>query len=349
MMAPLLLIVALALQPPVPSGGKREGGPPAANPQPAQNDPAANARGTEASPFIVKVQQTPKAQEQAAQEQRDRDEKATANRWGMALSGLAALATIGLVWIGFGQIHVMRQQNKIMDRQTTIMEDQKKAASSSAIAAAEAVKLTEKQQTILEQQHAAITKQSEHMEGQLIAARISADAAKASSDALKVVHRQWLQIGPWEITIAPLGKTGKIHVMFRVRVVNTSKLPLTIRTVRCYINGKKGGHAWSNGTIGPDENHWEEMFAILTDAEQAAYEKSGHRATFVLAGWVDYWDAFNETQQQMIGAHLTFAPGQQIQVRGLADLPRNLGRMARENPWPLEEPDFPEVGGAKRE
>ena len=234
-----------------------------------------------------------------------------------------------------------------MEAQSDIMSAQRDSAAESARAAAAVVTLTENQQAILEQQHAAIIEQGTLLKHQLAVAQQSADAAKASADALKIVHRQWLQVGAPAFSMQSLGVTGTLNVTLHIPVRNTSQLPLTIRTVRCYINAGKCGHAWSNKTLGPNEVSEEEVFYLLRPDEKARWEKD-QRLRLIVAGWIHFWDAFNDPQEQMIGACYDINKTV-IDVRGLADLPRNLGRMARENPWPFTEPDDSETHGNKQQ
>jgi len=123
----------------------------------------------------------------------------------------------------------------------------------------------------------------------------------------------------------------------------TDQSPLRVQ--RCYINARRGGYEWSNVTLGPGEQSTEQVFSRLTDTERNSLQTSG-KVSFVLMGWIDYWDAFNDPQQQMIGAFIEFTAGPEAIAYGsatvarpIADMPRNLGRMVRENPWPLDEPD----------
>lgn len=173
MIAPLLLVAALALQPPSPSAGSEKGQPQAKQTQPAQPNAAPVERGTDANPVVVRTQPSDR---QAAEDQQDRDDQRTNRRYALWLSVVTSAVLAIQVWL-------LIRQNSIMREQSGIMAEQREAAASSANAAAEAVKLTEKQQAILEQQHATLSQQGEHMAASLQAARDNASAALKSGEA----------------------------------------------------------------------------------------------------------------------------------------------------------------------
>jgi hypothetical protein len=195
------------------------------------------------------------------------------------------------------------------------------------------------QARLFDHQNRIMRQQSAIMDGQLVHTEKAANAAQKSADALNIVHRQWLQIVEWNRRSNPSG-TDQLNITVTVRIRNTSPLPLTIRTVRCYVNRGKATHGWSNQTLGPKEETVEDVFYVLTETEKAKWQNDG-LLRLILAGWIHYWDAFSEPREQIIGASLDIYSSGELDVRGVADLPRNLARIARNNPWPLNEPDFP--------
>jgi hypothetical protein len=321
-MITLTLLAILAIQtsqPPIPGGGERQSSQPQTRTGNTQEEPAADPRGTDASPLVVKVQPTPKTGDEAAKEEQQEQREASAHRWTVAsVVGAIIIGLLQLAAIGF-QAYIAKRQNSIIETQTEIMRLQERAANSSAIAA---------------------SAQTEHMKGQLDAAKVAADAAKVSADALKIVHRQWLEVKHWDCSIARLPgiKTGIMNATIRVAFMNTSPLPLTIRAGRGYINGRKGGYAWVNTTVGPNSIGTVELLHMLNDREKGIWHL--HRQLgLVVAGWVHYWDAFGDPQEQMFGAKLEVFPAS-ADWRDLADLPHNLRRMARKDPFdPIDTDD----------
>ncbi|MBE3039270.1 MAG: hypothetical protein IMZ62_10720 [Chloroflexi bacterium] len=163
----VLATVALAgeSQPSTPSAGKRESGQPAST----QQQPTTDARGTEASPVIVKVVPTPKTQEQTTDEEADREQQSSTNRWTIRLTVILAL-------IGFGQLCVYALQARRL-RETVVKMDE--------IARSQT-------QDIRDSIHEA-TRAAAAMERMAEAAKETADAAFASAmltDALLATNRE---------------------------------------------------------------------------------------------------------------------------------------------------------------
>jgi hypothetical protein len=93
-----------------------------------QQPTAADPRGTDASPLIVKVQPAPKTDAEAAEEQRQKDQGVSDRNWTRGLAIVtAALGLLQLIAIGF-QVGIARKQNRIIERQNTIMDAQRLAA-----------------------------------------------------------------------------------------------------------------------------------------------------------------------------------------------------------------------------
>ena len=130
--APLALVACVVLvaqsQPPAPGRGESKGRQPQQQTGGAKERPAADPRGTEQSPLVVKVQPAPKTDEETAKEKDKEDRESTANWWTFALAvstgivGLLQLVTIGV------QAYIAHRQNKIMVTQSTIMLAQKRAS-----------------------------------------------------------------------------------------------------------------------------------------------------------------------------------------------------------------------------
>ncbi len=83
------------LQPPTPSGGHLETRPPPNYPGTPDQPSQAEQRGTEDRPAIVKILPAEKSEAERSQEQQDRLDKASADRWMIRLTG--ALAIVGVL------------------------------------------------------------------------------------------------------------------------------------------------------------------------------------------------------------------------------------------------------------
>ncbi|MEP7307320.1 MAG: hypothetical protein ABJA98_17565 [Acidobacteriota bacterium] len=136
----------------------------------AKAEPATDLRGTEQSPVIVKIQPTPQTDEEAAKEKNKERRQSTSERWTFVL----AVAT---VCVGFMQVLMIGVQSWIADRQNKIMKTQS---------------------TIMTDQKAAASEQAGYMRDGLAATKIAADAAKAGADtattALNIANRPRLVI-----------------------------------------------------------------------------------------------------------------------------------------------------------
>lgn len=305
MMITLTLLALFALQPsqpPAPTARDKEQQPAAQQTQPTQTQPAPPQRGTNEHPLVVKPL---RSQEQTDEDRADRLDQQANRRQSFWLS------VVTLLVLGF-QAWLLKRQIAVMDVQREIMDQQRAAADT----------------------------QARHMADGLEETRKATAAAIASADALKVIHRQWLEVRSWQCAVESISTKPDdlIQATVSITITNTSQLPLTIRTVRCYINRYKGGHAWSNTILGPHATSTESVFLLLPETEKNTWKTKGS-LTFVVAGWVHFWDAFGEPQEQMIGAWCKITQRGHLTVRGVGDLPRNLRRMSTEDPWPMSEPD----------
>jgi hypothetical protein len=90
----------------------------------ANTQPASDPRGTNESPLIVKVQPTPKTNEEAANEQAEEQSETASKRLTERLAILTGIVGL-LQLIGLGaQVLIARRQNKIIDGQTAILKEQ---------------------------------------------------------------------------------------------------------------------------------------------------------------------------------------------------------------------------------
>jgi hypothetical protein len=117
----LAVILSAESQRPAPRGGEIKRNPPSRPSQSNQREAAPDPRGTENAPVIVRILPVPKTQEQAAEEQRERQDQASFNRWAIRLSGFTLIVLIV-------QSFVLWRQNIIMKNQSTIMDGQASAA-----------------------------------------------------------------------------------------------------------------------------------------------------------------------------------------------------------------------------
>ena len=130
------LLISLVSQHPLQSAQKRTQ-PEQQQPQPTDQPSASQQRGTQESPLIVKVVPAPKTKEEIEQDSKDRDEKASDNRWTIRLAGFLAIIAFGqLLVYGYQSIQLKRtvesagEQSKAMERHigeaarsATAMED----------------------------------------------------------------------------------------------------------------------------------------------------------------------------------------------------------------------------------
>jgi hypothetical protein len=164
----------------------------------------------------------------------------------------------------------------------------------------------------------------------------SAHAAKASADAVKIIHRQWIEISDWEAEAIEHTKVPMLEFRINMTLANKSALPVVIRTVRAAFGRGKGAHEWYNSDLGPGETMHASVSRIFTGEERERFETS--RPSLVIEGWVHFFDAFGDPQDQPFGKYFQFGPtnGKPIHIRNVAGLNKSLAELAAE--WPLNEP-----------
>jgi len=165
--------------------------------QPATPDP----RGTDASPVVVKIQPTPKTDEETAKEKAQIDQQESTQRWTKGL-GIATgiLGLLQLIAIGF-QVGIARRQNQIIEKQNAIMTGQRDAADT----------------------------QSDYMRDGLAETRKAADAAREAADtaskSLKADSAVVMSIGDLQVLRLANSKTKDFCLRVQYRIHNASKNP----------------------------------------------------------------------------------------------------------------------------
>lgn len=180
-----------------------------------------------------------------------------------------------------------------------------------------------------------LERQTKATEDAAKAAIDSAAAAKVSADAIKVIHRQWLHVGDWQVSRGILGTTGDLQVRVSAWVKNKTELPLFVRTMRGTIGLKKASHEWVNAEVMPGTGIQLSIDCLYRGQERVAFEAAP--PSLAVQGWVHFFDAFGDEQRQPFGAYIDYsAGGLNPLVRGLAGLNKSLAKLAAE--WPLDEP-----------
>ena len=186
LIAPMALSIAVLSaqsQPPIPGAGKGQRPQPSQQSQTTQQQPTADPRGTEQSPVVVKVQPTPKTDEEAAKEKAKEQTESSAKQWTLGLAigtGMVGLLQSLMIFV---QARIAANQNRIMEAQSRIMTGQRDAAADQG----QTLKL---QAETLGKQHSAILAQSVHMAEGLRQAgeqiQIAKDAAIAAEKSARV-------------------------------------------------------------------------------------------------------------------------------------------------------------------
>ena len=182
-------------QPPTPGARESQRSQPDSKSQSANQPTATDPRGTNESPLVVKVQPTPKTDEETAKEKAQEDDEASAKRWTKGL-GVATgiLGLLQLVAIGF-QVSIAHTQNTIIKKQNLIMTGQRDAANTqsgymrdglietrvAAQAAQDSAEAAKTQAAISLAQKRIGDRQLEQMSESLAVARMSAEAARESA------------------------------------------------------------------------------------------------------------------------------------------------------------------------
>jgi hypothetical protein len=108
-------------------------------PSTTQQQSTTDPRGTDASPFIVKIQPAAKADTEATEERRQKEQEASDRRLTQRLAiATAVLALVQLGAIGF-QVRIAARQNKIIEKQNTIMTGQSTASTKQSDISADAL------------------------------------------------------------------------------------------------------------------------------------------------------------------------------------------------------------------
>ena len=124
-------------QQPPPSAPESKGDPPKSEGGRPQPKTQPDDRGTEKAPAIVKVLPAPKSEAEAAQDAKEKEEKAATDRWLVGLTGVLAV-------VGFLQLLVFGGQAFLFYRQLKTMRDtvnQGKITADAAQASAETTKM----------------------------------------------------------------------------------------------------------------------------------------------------------------------------------------------------------------
>jgi len=193
----LLLLLAQTSQTPPPGPTENKVTPKQNQSNQEQAKPAADLRGTDQQPLVVRV---PKTQAETDQEQNDRNEEAFNKRAALALTGFTVLVAAFQLLVLVFQNKIIRQQNAEMALQRTEMNTQ----------------TTYMRDTLTETKNSAD------------AAKVSADAAKESSDLLAFIHRAELDCKNWRanqewIQTANPGYTNGVSVTFTFDIKNVGK------------------------------------------------------------------------------------------------------------------------------
>ena len=140
----LMALLAAQSQPPVPRAREGKRDQPQSQPTATQQQSSADQRGTEQSPIVVKVQPSPKTDQETAKEKDKEQQESSDKRWTRGLAGLTALvAILQSILIGV-QARIASKQNKILESQSTIMDGQLRATEEAANAAKKSAEVAER-------------------------------------------------------------------------------------------------------------------------------------------------------------------------------------------------------------
>lgn len=134
-----LAITLTQLQPASPRSGKGKGNPPQKQTQAARDQAAANQRGTEQSPIVVKVLPTPKTNEETVQEQQNRQDQSSANWWMVKLTFAIGLITLVQLFVFGLQARRLRQTILKMEEIANSQGEDMKASIAQAVRSAAAM------------------------------------------------------------------------------------------------------------------------------------------------------------------------------------------------------------------
>jgi len=132
--------------------------------------------------------------------------------------------------------------------------------------------------------------------------RKSADAAKASAGAVKVIHQQWIAISDWKAQATEHTAYPRVELGVGIKLTNTSPLPMVIRAVRATVAGSRT-YQWHSRDLGPGET----MFAGAQKTFHGdEIEKFKKAPMIYVIGWIHFYDAFGDEREQPFGKALVF-------------------------------------------
>ncbi len=125
----------------------------------------------------------------------------------------------------------------------------------------------------------------------------AANAATRSSNALKVLHRQWLDTSEFELR--PQTIDGRTGLEVRFVITNNTPLPLMVSRVRCFINGTLNGLDVYQ-PLGPQGRYRipRSCLNLFLPPDEAVTFRGPTGITLTVAGWVDFTDTFEEPRSQ---------------------------------------------------
>jgi hypothetical protein len=148
----------------------------------------------------------------------------------------------------------------------------------------------------------AIEKQTKATEDAAIATQIAADATKRSVELQEVLNRQWIDIedekAEESVRYGPSGRETSVVISFAI--VNNTKMPLTLRSVRFQIGKQHASSRTLEHSLAPD-NGYPVDFPVPLNSAELLTRYSKHELVLVITGWVGYTDAFEKSREQPFG------------------------------------------------
>jgi hypothetical protein len=141
-----------------------------------------------------------------------------------------------------------------------------------------------------------LERQAGVMEDQLKATHISAQAAKDSADALKLLNRQWVNFENWEGKVYLSIGTKETHLLHvRFVVVNRTTQPMDFQHVE-YGPASTGNPDYPKHLLAPNEGIQEQMsIALSADYVTRYFDKT---ADLIIYGAAYFIDVFGQWQRQ---------------------------------------------------
>ena len=132
------------------------------------------------------------------------------------------------------------------------------------------------------------------------ATKIAADAAKASTDAIKNLNRQWIDNSEWSVKALMGTEVSMLTVSFVL--TNNSNLPVFLNDVRSFIDLDPSRVCIQipRQYLGPTGRYRVTLTGTL-DSKATSMLAQGIGLTVVIAGWISFDDAFGEQQRQLFG------------------------------------------------